>query len=266
MATRRLRGFDLRQIQGHHGLIGVDEAGRGALAGPVVAAAVLLTDGFLQSDWCRRYAGRINDSKKLTEERRAQFHERMSWLMTEHRILFAAGVGSVGEIEQLNILGATTLAMRRAILNVLTLGQIRPHAPDPLFDGLEPDRPEPGGCINDWKVLIDGRPVRDLGFKHRALIEGDARSLVIAMASIVAKVTRDRLMESLEPAYPEYGLARHKGYGTELHRQALVRKGPSVIHRSLFVRKALQGAAFDGQRAFSFLETQAETVQSIRSI
>lgn len=105
MHSKRLRGYDLRQIKGSWGLIGVDEAGRGALAGPVVAGAVLINDAFLQSDWCRRYSGRINDSKQLSEDRREHLYQRMEWLMSEHRILFAAGQGSVEEIDQHNILG-----------------------------------------------------------------------------------------------------------------------------------------------------------------
>lgn len=254
MHSKRLRGYDLRQIKGSWGLIGVDEAGRGALAGPVVAGAVLINDPFLQSDWCRRYAGRINDSKQLTEDRREQLYERMEWLMSEHRILFAAGLGSVEEIDQHNIVGATALAMRRAILKVLEIGHIQAHPPDPLFEDPEKAELQPGECISDLKVLVDGRPMRNLGFKHRAVVGGDGRSLVIAMASIVAKVTRDRLMQDLDASYPNYGFARHKGYGTEVHRQALVGAGPSVQHRRLFIRTAMAEAATEGQGAFEFLE------------
>lgn len=255
MTTKRLRGFDLRQIKGWFGLIGVDEAGRGALAGPVVAGAVLVNEDFLRSDWSRRQAGTINDSKQLTEERREYLHERMSWLMSEHRIIFASGAGSVAEIDEHNIVGATTLAMRRAIQHVLQLGQIHPHPPDPLFDGLNPAPLQPGEGIADWKILVDGRPVRNLGFRHRALVGGDARSMVIAMASIVAKVTRDRLMQSLEKEYPGYGFGRHKGYGTEVHRQALLELGPSRMHRKLFIRSTMTEASTEGQEAFEFLES-----------
>ncbi|MEZ5277361.1 MAG: ribonuclease HII [Opitutaceae bacterium] len=254
MASKRIRGFDLRQIKGRLGLIGVDEAGRGALAGPVVAAAVLIDNGFLQSDWCRRHAGQINDSKQLSVDQRERLYSRMNWLMSEHRILFASGMGSVEEIEQVNILGATTLAMRRAILNVLRLGQIRAHAPDPLFDPVESSDLMPGECITDWRVLVDGRPVRNLGFPHRAFVEGDARSLVIAMASVVAKVTRDRLMDSLDSAYPDYGFSKHKGYGTDAHRHALIAAGPTAMHRSLFIRKTLTAVEHEGQEVFQFAE------------
>ncbi|RKX35460.1 MAG: ribonuclease HII [Verrucomicrobia bacterium] len=252
---KRLRGFDLRQIDGRFGLIGVDEAGRGALAGPVVAGAVLADESFLRSDWSRRQAGNINDSKQLTEERREHFYERMSWLMSEHRIIFASGTGSVAEIEEHNILGATCLAMRRAIQNALQIGQIRPHPPDPLFDGPNPVPLQPGEGISDWKILVDGRPVRSLGFKHRAFVGGDARSMVIAMASIVAKVTRDHLMQSLEKEVPGYGFGRHKGYGTEMHRQALLELGPSRMHRKLFIRSTMAEAETEGQEAFEFFDS-----------
>jgi ribonuclease HII len=254
MTTKRLRGFDLRQIDGYFGLIGVDEAGRGALAGPVVAGAVLVNESFLRSDWSRRQAGTINDSKQLTEERREYFFERMSWLMSENRIIFASGFGSVEEIDEHNILGATCLAMRRAIRQALKIGQIRPHPPDPLFDGPDPVPLQPGEGIADWKILVDGRRVRGLGFTHRALVGGDARSMVIAMASIVAKVTRDRLMQSLGDEYPEYGFGRHKGYGTEAHRRVLLERGPSRVHRRLFIRSTMAEAEAEGQASFDFFE------------
>ncbi len=254
MTTKRLRGFDLRQIDGWFGLVGVDEAGRGALAGPVVAGAVLANEEFLRSDWSRRQAGNINDSKQLTEERREHLYGRMSWLMSEHRIIFASGVGSVEEIDEHNIVGATCLAMRRAIQRALQIGHIRPYPSDPLFDGLNPVPLQPGEGITDWKILVDGRPVRNLGFKHRALVGGDARSMIIAMASIVAKVTRDHLMQSLEKEVPGYGLGRHKGYGTEVHRQALLELGPSRMHRKLFIRNTLAEAETEGQEAFGFFE------------
>jgi ribonuclease HII len=249
---RQRRGHDLRLIRDCHGLIGVDEAGRGALAGPVVAGAVLVNRTFLESDWCRRYAGVVNDSKQLTADERAQLYERMEWLRSEHRILFAPGQASVAEIESENILGATKLAMRRAIEAALALGRIYSHPPDPLFEtqGVLPRAV--GECITDWIVLVDGKPMRGLGFTHQAIVEGDAKSLVIAMASIVAKVTRDRLMEALDIATPGYGFARHKGYATEIHRETLVALGPCLHHRSLFIRTFLDRGEDPDQVEFDF--------------
>jgi ribonuclease HII len=252
MPKRQLRGHDLRAMRDCHGLIGVDEAGRGALAGPVVAGAVLVNRSFLESDWCRRHAPAINDSKQLSALERAQVYERMEWLRAEHRILFAAGQASVGEIESENILGATKLAMRRAIEGALALGGIRPHPPDPLFEAGGGVPRSAGDCITDWTVLVDGRPLRGLGFIHRAIVAGDAKSLVIAMASIVAKVTRDRMMEALEISVPGYGFGRHKGYATGAHRDSLLALGASPHHRSLFIRTFLERGEDPGQAQFDF--------------
>jgi ribonuclease HII len=235
MKKRQLRGFDLRQLSDCEGLIGVDEAGRGALAGPVAAGAVLITRSFLESDWCKRHTKVINDSKQLTAGQRVAIFERMQWLMGEHRILFAAGTANVAEIEDHNILGATKLAMRRAIRRGLELGQIEAHPPDPLFDHLDPANLEPGQCVTDWKVLVDGKPLKNLGFVHRAIVEGDAKSLVIAMASIVAKVTRDRMMRSVAHQYPGYNFEGNKGYPCPTHKAHLQAMGPSAIHRRSWV-------------------------------
>ena len=140
----------------------------------MVAGAVLIDRGFLESDWCRRYAGVINDSKQLLPQERARLYDRMDWLRREHRILFAPGIASVAEIESENILGATRLAMRRAVEAVLALGRIQPHPPDPLFAHAEPVIMQRGQCISDWLMLLDGKPMRGLGFNHRAIVEGDA--------------------------------------------------------------------------------------------
>lgn len=248
-----MRGFDLRQIRGHHGLVGVDEAGRGALAGPVVAGAVLINRSFLESDWCRRHAKLINDSKQLSASQRVRIFERMRWLRGEHRIIFAPGIASVAEIEDENILGATRIAMRRAIESALADAQIQRHPPDPLFNYTSPKSREDGECITDWLVLVDGKPMKGLGFAHRGIVEGDAKSLVVAMASIVAKVTRDRLMEAMDVELPGYGFARHKGYATAAHRAALLATGPSPQHRGLFIRTFLAHPKdLPGQELFEF--------------
>ncbi|MBL4576682.1 MAG: ribonuclease HII [Opitutaceae bacterium] len=252
MKKRQIRGYDLRQIEGHFGLIGIDEAGRGALAGPVMAGAVLINEDFLRSAWCRRNMSEINDSKQLSAEQRESVYERMQWLRSEHRILFAGGSASVEEIEDLNILGATKLAMRRALISTLEMGQIEAHAPDPLFTTGEESSLCEGQSLGDWKVLIDGRPLKSFGFVHTGIVNGDAKSLVIAMASIVAKVERDLEMEIMEESHPGYGLGRHKGYATEIHREALLEKGPSPIHRSLFLRKLFRSDESPGQTGFAF--------------
>ena len=175
---------------------GIDEAGRGPLAGPVVAAAVILPDDFTHPQ--------LNDSKKLSARRRAAiFHE----LTTDPAIVWACVAVDAAEVDRLNILRATHAAMRQAVL-ALT---VRPdHA------------------------LIDGRPVRGFPVPHTAIVNGDGTSLSIAAASVIAKVTRDGLMDDLDARYPGYGFARHKGYATGYHLAILARDGPCPIHRYSF--------------------------------
>lgn len=182
---------------GYTTVCGVDEAGRGPLCGPVVAAAVILPQGLVIEG--------LNDSKKLTEKKREMLYD----VICREAISYSIAYGSVEEINTLNILEATLLAMRRAI------------------DGLSPK--------TDY-ALIDGNIARDFQIPARAVIHGDAISPSIAAASILAKVTRDRLCVDLDCAYPEYGIAKHKGYGTKAHCEALRKYGPSPIHRTLFVR------------------------------
>jgi ribonuclease HII len=178
-------------------IVGVDEAGRGPLAGPVVAGAVVLPEDFT-------LAG-LDDSKKLTAARRDRIYEE---LVADPRVRWAAGLADVEEIDRLNILRATHLAMRRA---VAALGSV------------EPDM-----------VLIDGLPVRDFPWPQQAVVKGDALSLSIAAASIIAKVERDRIMLALDAAFPLYQFASHKGYGTAAHLTALQQHGPSPHHRRSF--------------------------------
>ena len=177
-------------------IAGIDEAGRGPLAGPVVAAAVMLPEGF----WHRR----LNDSKKLAPGcRQSIFHE----LTTDSAVVWAVAIVDASEVDRLNILRATHEAMRRA------------------FDAL---RPQPD------HALIDGRPVHPFPVAHSAIVDGDAISLSIAAASVLAKVTRDRLMDELDARYPAYGFSRHKGYATSHHLAILARDGPCPIHRYTF--------------------------------
>ena len=184
-------------------IAGVDEAGRGPLAGPVVAAAAVFDRPFLESEASRSLTG-LTDSKKLPQKRREFFHELLTACP---RARIGIGSASVAEIDSLNILRATHLAMARALERL-----------DPLPD----------------LALVDGLPVRGLPVPHQAIVGGDAASLSIAAASIVAKVTRDRLMTDLAANYPAYGFERHKGYGTRAHLEALRRHGPCPVHRRSF--------------------------------
>lgn len=179
-------------------ICGVDEAGRGPLAGPVCAAAVILPRG-IEIDG-------LNDSKKLSEKKRGLLYDEIC----EKAISFGIAFANVEEIEELNILNASMLAMNRAIAQL-----------DP--------QPE--------LALIDGNRNSAIEIKSQCVIKGDAKCADIAAASILAKVTRDRYMTEMAEKYPEYHFEQHKGYGTKLHYEALREHGPCEIHRPSFLRK-----------------------------
>jgi ribonuclease HII len=245
---RQFRGFDLKQIEGNAQLIGVDEAGRGALAGPVVAGAVLVTKEFLEGRWAVARSGKVNDSKQLTPAQRDEVYAEIEQLAREGQVHATCGEASVAEIEELNILGATKLAMRRALEGI--------YPPSSFAHRTEPDLFASEAEVRAFqpqvscRVLIDGLALRRFVYPHTGVVRGDARSLCIAMASIVAKVTRDRLMEGLEAKHPGYGFAQHKGYGTDEHRDALLRLGRCPAHRGAFLRKLMRGRVDPAQMSF----------------
>ena len=236
---RQLRAFDLKQIESLATLIGVDEAGRGALAGPVVAGAVLVSREFLEGRWAVARSGHVNDSKLLTPELRAEVFAELDALVRAGEIHATWGEASVAEIEEFNILGATKLAMRRALEGI--------HPPAAFARQVEPDLFSSTEEVRAFqptvscRILIDGLALRAFAYPHAGIVRGDARSLCIAMASIIAKVTRDRMMEALDEQYPGYGFAQHKGYATDEHRDAVLRLGRCPAHRTLFLRKLMSG-------------------------
>jgi ribonuclease HII len=248
MKRRQLRGFDLKQLDGVTSLIGVDEAGRGALAGPVVAAAVLVSKDFLESRWALTRASRVNDSKQLTSAERDELWFEFETLAGQGQIHANYGVSSVEEIEQFNILGATKLAMRRALEGIYPAAAFKKQ--------VEPDLFSPPEVIANFqpqvscRILIDGLPLRHFAYPHHGVVNGDARSLCVAMASIIAKVTRDRLMNELDGQFPGYGFAQHKGYGTEEHRDAVLKIGRCPHHREMFLRKLMTGRIDPAQMNF----------------
>jgi ribonuclease HII len=246
---RQLRAFDLKQIYGFEGLIGVDEAGRGALAGPVVAGAVLVSRDFLESRWAVVKSGRVNDSKQLSAEERAELWEEFEELVKQHQIHVTFGLATVGEIETFNILGATKLAMRRALEGIYPATAFeRKDEPDLFASDAERSAFQP---TVSCRILIDGLPLRHFPYPHQGVVSGDARSLCVAMASIVAKVTRDRLMDELDKLHAGYGFAQHKGYGTEEHREAVLKLGRCAAHRDSFLRKLFaQPRDLEGQLTF----------------
>ena len=189
---------DENYAEGFQVICGVDEAGRGPLAGPVCAAAVILPPH-------TRIPG-LNDSKKLTDKKRRELFP----VICEQAVAYGIGMATEQEIDEINILQATFLAMQRAL------------------DGLQ---------VRPDLALIDGNRQKDFGLPVKTVVKGDSLSANIAAASVLAKVTRDDLMIRQAEQFPEYGFEIHKGYGTKAHYAALEQYGPSPIHRMTFLRK-----------------------------
>lgn len=180
---------------------GVDEAGRGPLAGPVYAAAVILPDGLENMG--------INDSKKMSEKKREQLFD----VIIENATAYGIGFATEKEIDEINVLNATFLAMKRAVEAM----------------GVKPDL-----------VLVDGNRKPGTGYEELTLVKGDAKSISISAASILAKVSRDRYMKDLAQRHPEYKFEQHKGYGTKLHYEMIEQYGILPDHRRSFLKKILE--------------------------
>ena len=187
-------------VKGYKAVCGVDEAGRGPLAGPVCAAAVILPENTIIEG--------VNDSKKLSEKKR----EALFDVIKEQALSYSIAFASVEEIEKMNILNATMLAMKRAV------------------EGLD---------VKADYAMIDGNRLPNLDIDSEFIIKGDAKSMSIACASILAKVSRDRLLYKYAEEFPEYSFDKHKGYGTKVHVEALKKYGPCKYHRLSFLTKIL---------------------------
>lgn len=188
--------------KGYNLICGVDEAGRGPLAGPVCAAAVILPPNTIIEG--------VNDSKKLTEKKREELFD----VVIDSALAYCIAFGSVEEIEEQNILATTMMTMKRAI------------------EGL---------TVKADYAIIDGNKTPNLDIPCKCIVKGDANSMSIAAASILAKVSRDRLMIEYAKEYPQYHFEKHKGYGTKLHNEMILQYGPSKIHRMSFLKKLLNG-------------------------
>lgn len=198
-------GFEYEReatVQGFKSVCGIDEAGRGPLAGPVFAAAVILPDGI-------EIEG-LNDSKKLSEKKR----EALFDIIIEKAVSYSVAFADHKEIDEINILNATFLAMKRAV------------------EGL--------GVPADFALVDGNRQPKDFSIPCQTIIKGDGISASVAAASVLAKVSRDRVMVKADGIYPEYMFAKHKGYGTALHRELLNKYGPCPIHRLTFLKKVLK--------------------------
>lgn len=187
--------------EGYEYICGIDEAGRGPLCGPVVAAAVILPKD--------KYIEGVNDSKKLSPKKREKLYDDIK----KEAISVGIGIVDVDIIEEINILNATKLAMIKAIKDL----KIKP----------------------DY-LLIDGNQLIDIDIEKQTVVSGDAKSESIAAASIIAKVTRDRMLINFDKLYPEYGFAKHKGYGTKIHIEAIKKYGLTPIHRKSFCKKIVE--------------------------
>ncbi len=189
---------ELALYGGAETVCGCDEAGRGPLAGPVVAAAVILAPGTEISG--------LDDSKKLSARRR----EALFCEITEKALAYSVALASVYEIEKYNILNSALLAMDRAVQTL---------------------------CVSPSLALVDGNTVRGLSIPARSVVGGDGICPSVAAASVLAKVTRDRIMEHFDKLYPGYGFSAHKGYGTKAHYAAITQLGPTPLHRMSFLKK-----------------------------
>ena len=189
--------------EGFKNICGIDEAGRGPLAGPVYAAAVILPAGL-------EIPG-LNDSKKLSEKKREELFD----IIKKESTAYSIGWASVEEIEEINILNAAMLAMKRAV------------------EGLS---------VKADFAYIDGNKTPDLNIPCEAIVKGDANSMSIAAASILAKVSRDHLMIEYAKQYPQYGFEKHKGYGTKVHNEAILKHGVTPVHRMSFLKKLFEKA------------------------
>lgn len=193
MCTFERNAFD----SGYRFVAGIDEAGRGPLAGPVVAAAVILP--------CNEYICDLDDSKKLTPGQRDDLYE----IIIEKSVAYGIGIVDEKQIDKINILNATKKAMMEAVKNL---------KPQPDF------------------LLLDAVELEDININQLSIIKGDSKSMSIAAASVLAKVTRDRLIEDMDSSYPQYGFKKHKGYGTKEHIEAIKKYGICPIHRVSFTR------------------------------
>lgn len=245
--------YDRKLAKGRCGVVGVDEAGRGCLAGPVVAGCVILPAEFFKDAKNRNTVKEINDSKQFHEEKRESLFQRIQQLIESQKIFGATGSASVSEIEEHNIVGATCLAMQRA-MEVASQRSDKLWQPVISEGALFEDCDQPK---NEWAVLVDGKPMKKLSYSHQGLVKGDTLSLAVAMASLLAKVTRDQLMKKLDLEFPDYGFASNKGYGAPVHLQALTNLGPTVCHRPRFLRNLLNEEE---------IESPAEDVQTQLSL
>ncbi len=260
--------FDRHAIQNYAGLIGIDEAGRGALAGPVVAAAVWLSSDFLKNIKLDGLLAKVNDSKQLSPDLREGIFQVILELEAKQSLCYSYAMRESQAIDASNILRTTQEAMAECLLKLhkeadklekeflakepraldeenaqnnteLSLsfcdsfGYIAENDSEGLFS-----KPHKGAkAQKPARILIDGSPLKNIPYPHTTLVKGDTQSFAIALASIVAKVKRDRYMRECQKDYPHFSFSEHKGYGTAHHREEILQFGPSPLHRASFLKK-----------------------------
>ena len=203
--------FEIENSYDNCVVAGIDEAGRGPLCGPVFASCCVVNKNYYPAD--------VNDSKKLTESKREKIFEDILKLESEKKLLFGIGTASVDEIEKLNIRNATKLAMKRSYIDLLE-----------KYNNVKID-----------VIIVDGNFVPDVNVKSDYVIKGDQKSISIATASIIAKVSRDRLLRKIDSEFPCYNWKKNKGYGTKEHMEAIKKYGICKYHRKSFIHTDLFG-------------------------
>ena len=212
-----LQIHDEKLMTGSSLLIGLDEVGRGALAGPVFTAACLMKDNFFKNDDSLSLTAGFRDSKKMSAGKREDAYQSLIYLRKIRTSDFEIASASVAEIDSLKITGATRLSIERS------LKALRARQP----------------ALVQTLILMDGKPLKDFSYPHQAIVGGDDLSLAIASASILAKVARDRYMNTLGEQFPRYDWQKNKGYGTKFHREQIQLAGACSEHRALFLRKII---------------------------
>lgn len=212
------------------GIVGVDEAGRGALAGPVVAASVWVSKKFYHS---AHSFNLIQDSKSISSNLREKAFKQLQELKNENLIYFTWAASNSNEVDQINVLASTKLAMKRSVKKLSKAVELNLSEQDNFLEG----------CVHKATnaiLLIDGLPLKNFHYPHHGIVKGDQKHLCIAAASIIAKVQRDKIMQKIHLLYPEYNFSNNKGYGTKKHMNAIVKYGPSKVHRNTFLKKLFE--------------------------
>lgn len=249
--------FDQEIFKSSESLVALDEAGRGAFAGPLMVGLVYVKRSFCQFALQNiKTIKQINDSKKLTPSLRQNLFEQIKIWHSTGELMYLHETASVEEIETCNVVGATRNAMGRAISKLLSLLPKNTLPLEPSFtkglDLWDTSSAKYSTSSASLQIILDGLPLKPFPYPHTAFVKGDGKSLAIAMASIVAKVTRDAYMTQISSQFPLYAFEQNKGYGTQKHRELIALKGPSKLHRKQFIKNCYPPTAGPLLKQMSF--------------